>query len=386
MEWVVLELKIPREIQKSPHAMEQVFASIHQLRNVAGDLREIYWDGEVTRWYCLEVVSFGGDIHFYIRCYHKQKKLICASFYSYYPDVEIADVPDYVDRFPTSVSEIYAQGYDLWGGEMKLAKEGAYPIKTHEEFESPAEEHQIDPMSTLLEMFGSLHREEILALQILVQPAAENWGKEFKKLVDKLRDTKTKKETKTGSEGQLESFARFISRSPGETDVLKAVELNLSKQAFETAIRFLYFSPKQIFYDSIPRRALKSVFNQYAALDLNYFAVNYNVATRTKIWDPPFIFPDHRVEYRKGRVLYNYRHREIPPQLFMEKLLTSYLFDWNFKSKAFIMTTQTLATIFHMPTQLVLTAPHIQRVESRKGSPPAGLAIFGEEGEIERFQ
>jgi hypothetical protein len=50
------------------------------------------------------------------------------------------------------------------------------------------------------------------------------------------------------------------------------------------------------------------------------------------------------------------------------------------------MNVEGLATLFHPPTSVVLTAPHIRRVESRKTGPPAGLAIFGEEGEIEKYK
>lgn len=386
IKWVLLELKVPREIKKGPRAMEQVLMAINQLRNTAKDLQEIYWDGEVTRWYCFELASFGGEIHFYIRCYAKQRNLVKGAFYSFYPDLEIEEVPDYVERFPANTRELYAQGYDVWGGEMKLAREDAYPIRTYPAFEAPAEEKEFDPMAAMLEMLGKIAKEEIVAIQFLAAPAAPSWRKEYEHLVGKLRETKTQKTEKTGTEGQLESFARFIARSPGETDVLKAVENNLSKQAFETTIRYLYLSPKTIFYDSIPRRVLKSVFNQYAALDLNYFEINYAVATRTKIWNWPFIFPRRRNEYRKMRMLFNYRHRELAPDVFMEKVLTSYFFDWNFKSRSYKMTTECLATVFHLPTYLTLTAPHVPRVESKKGGPPAGLAIFGDEKEVEQFQ
>jgi hypothetical protein len=49
------------------------------------------------------------------------------------------------------------------------------------------------------------------------------------------------------------------------------------------------------------------------------------------------------------------------------------------------MNIECLASIFHPPTAGVLTAPHVHRVESKKAGPPAGLAIFGEEGDIESF-
>ncbi|MEK7555014.1 MAG: hypothetical protein AAB518_03470, partial [Patescibacteria group bacterium] len=142
IQFVLLELRIPREVRKSPRAMEQVLMAIHSLRNTANDLQEKYWDGEVTRWYALEIASFSGETHFYIRTYHKQRRLVEAAFFSYYPDVEVVEVPDYIDRMPASIAEMEEQGYDVWGSEMKLAKEDAYPIRTYTDFEAPDEERQ----------------------------------------------------------------------------------------------------------------------------------------------------------------------------------------------------------------------------------------------------
>jgi len=34
---------------------------------------------------------------------------------------------------------------------------------------------------------------------------------------------------------------------------------------------------------------------------------------------------------------------------------------------------------------VVVTEPHIRHLESRRAGPPAGLSIFGEEKEIEKF-
>jgi hypothetical protein len=52
----------------------------------------------------------------------------------------------------------------------------------------------------------------------------------------------------------------------------------------------------------------------------------------------------------------------------------------------FELNTESLATLFHPPTRMVLTAPHIERVESRKSGAPAGLAVYGEESDIEKFK
>ncbi|MFH1246415.1 MAG: hypothetical protein V1489_01395 [Candidatus Liptonbacteria bacterium] len=411
MKLIHLELKMPREITKNPQAMEQVLNGIHQLRNAPGNLEEWWVDGEVTKWFVFEMVSFGGEVHFYVHGYHKQRHLIEASFYAFYSDLELVEVEDYMSRLPISVREMHAQGYDLWGSEMIYTRQekgdkfaSAYPIKTYKDFESPDEEKQYDPISQFVEILGKVKPEEIVGVQILIAPAEDGWSNRYHELVAKLRATE--KESVRAGRGSLfgqmtfpggpmpaavqkeekPQPIKFMMRTPGETDTLKAVEENLSKPAFETLIRFMYLSPEPMFYDSFPRRGLKGAFNQYSAYDLNAFTMNNDISTRVKIWDKPYIFPNKRVEYRKARLLYNYRHRLMPPENWVGKLLTSYFYNWNFGTKLMHMTTQCVATIFHPPTAAVLIAPHIQRVESRRVGPPAGLAIFGGETDIEKFQ
>ncbi|MFH1161939.1 MAG: hypothetical protein V1696_01555 [Candidatus Jorgensenbacteria bacterium] len=386
IKWIMLELRIPREVKKSPQAMEQVLAAIHSLRNAPGDIREWYWDGEVTRWYALEMVSFGGEVRFFLRVYKGQKSLVQAAFFSYYPDLEVIDAEDYVDLFPKNMEEAYAKKMDIWGTEMVLANEGAFPIKTYEDFEHMEEEKQFDPISTFLEVLGKLRKEETVGIQILIAPASPGWKDKFESTMDELKKPATAT-VQTGGGGEEEGGTKemLIARSPGHIEILKKVEENLSKPAFDTLIRFIYLSPKEGFSDTFPRRGLAGAFNQYAALNLNSFRQNHKVGTRTRIWKWPHIFPKVRNEYRKQRLLHNYRIREVPPETWMGRLMTSYLFNWNFGSKRFLMNVKCVATLFHPPTAVVLTAPHIRRVESRRTGPPAGLHIYGEEGEIERF-
>lgn len=56
------------------------------------------------------------------------------------------------------------------------------------------------------------------------------------------------------------------------------------------------------------------------------------------------------------------------------------LFGRRTGSKYFVMNIERLATIYHFPSSTVLTAPFIQRVESRRTGPPAGLPIFSVDG------
>lgn len=384
---VMYEMRIPLEVRKSPRAMEQVLMALGSLRNSAGDLQEKWWDGEITKWFSFEMVSVGGEVRFFVRGYYKQRALIEAAFFSYYPDVELVEISpeeDYINLLPEGLPEMYQQGYDIWGTEMLLTKEEAYPIRSYIDFESPDEEKQYDPIAAFLEVLGKVKKEEIVGIQILAAPAELSWHKKWQGLVGKLREKRDEGKVTQQMQTQ-QAFTRALMRTPGETDVLRAVENNLSKPAFNTLIRFVYLSPQAGFYDSFARRGLTGAFNQYAALDLNSFIQNFAVSTRTRIWYWPHIFPKTRNERRKAKLLYNYRRREMPPETFIGRLLTSGLFSLNFASRPTVLNAESLATLFHPPTYIVLTAPHLKRVESKKAAPPAGRIVFGDEKEIEQY-
>ncbi|MGC8776066.1 MAG: hypothetical protein ACP5QN_02025 [Minisyncoccia bacterium] len=383
-EMVMLELKIPREIKQNPKAMEQILIAMHSLRNAPGNFQEKWLNGEVTIWYSLEIVSFGGSIRFFIRCPRARKHLIESAFFSYYPDLELVEVDDYADDLPKNLVDLEERGLNLFGTEMILTKEDAYPIKTYKDFESPDENKEYDPISTFLEVLGKCRKEEIVGIQFLIAPADPKWNEKYNKLVEELKERKNKGNSKSSGENQAQSTVSFI-RTPGETDVLKAVEENLSKPAFHTLIRYIYLSPRELFDSNYAGKGISGIFNQYTSLNLNSFRQNGAISTRATIWNKPYIFPKKRVIYKKAAILYDYIKRNMPPETFMGKLITSHFFRWNFDSKTFLLTTTCLATLFHPPTSAVLIAPHIERIQSKKAGPPPNISIFGEEKEIEKF-
>ena len=92
-EYVLLEVRIPKEIKKSPAAMEVVFNPL--MSGAVDNWFKKWWKGEIQPWYSLEIISIGGAIHFLIWAEKKSKNLIEAQIYSQYPGVEIYEAPDY---------------------------------------------------------------------------------------------------------------------------------------------------------------------------------------------------------------------------------------------------------------------------------------------------
>ncbi|MEE8131567.1 MAG: hypothetical protein V3T98_00760 [Candidatus Paceibacterota bacterium] len=403
IDWILLEIRIPREVQKTPMAMEQFFMNLHGLRNAPNNLLEKYVDGEVTMWWSLEMASFGGEIHFYIRTPKKHKKMVEAGLYAQYPYIEVFEVKDYMDEFPKNTGEIYQKGNNVFGSEFVLVKNDVYPITTYEYFEKTKEELAIDPISAFLEALSNIHKEEIVFVQFLIRPVGPEWHEAGRRLIDKLIGRKTQKKGEGGD--TLTDTARNVFMAPiehpawsgktedkkdenlmrrltpGELDVIKAIERNISKPGFDTIIRFVYYAPNSIFSTNFARRGLLGALNQYASQALNSFRNNFKIETRSRWIYFPHLFVAKRVEARKQRLLHNYRNRKMPEELKLGSAYTSHPLNFNFKSRNLILSTAELATIYHVPAEGVLTAPHTKRAESKKMGPPAGLPIFGSENE-----
>ena len=374
----LLEIKVPRDIAKSPKAMESILAGIHGTRRL-GNFVERYWDGWITAWFSLEIVGDETGVHFYIWGQKFFKRMLEAQIYAQYPSAEIKEVEDYTKHLPDTFPE---DEWKAWGSEFLLTKPDAYPIRTYEDFtledlSSKEEERKVDPLSALVEFFGALGKGEKFWLQILVEPAGDDWKKEGEKLAAKLAGRPTASKTSVfgylvdsvnetlalvfglpspSAPAKKEEQPLMFRLSPGETDVLKAVEKNIAKIGFNIGMRWLYLARHDKFnYVAVP--GIMGIFKQFASPSLNGFKLNSNVTTSVDYW-----FEKTRVRLRAIRLYNAYRLRSFfhPP--------------YKGRSKTFVLNSTELATIYHFPG-LVVGAPGFERIEAKRGAPPANLPI-----------
>ena len=81
IDWLILEIKPPAEIKKTPRAMEQFFAGLHGTQRTP-NWKERNIGGEVQEWFSLEMVSQSGEIHFLIRLPKMYRDLVEAQIYA----------------------------------------------------------------------------------------------------------------------------------------------------------------------------------------------------------------------------------------------------------------------------------------------------------------
>ncbi len=190
-EYIMLEIKLPREIFKSPYGTEVAIGSLLQTGGY-GNWYQKYFLGNLPMYSSLEIASIEGVIHFYVRTQGKFRTLVESNFYAQYPGIEIVEAADYTQlvRFEHRSKDVSCWGevYGLdekWtpknektGDEFKV-KGAPYkmpadflPIKTYTDFgleKDPKEEFKIDPITSLLEMMGSIGKGEYLWYQIILQ-------------------------------------------------------------------------------------------------------------------------------------------------------------------------------------------------------------------------
>ncbi|MFN7088592.1 MAG: hypothetical protein ACK4NX_02120, partial [Candidatus Paceibacteria bacterium] len=347
IEWDVFEIKIPREIEKGPKAMEQFFAGLWSLWNVPTSWVDKYLEGEVTYWYSFELVGSGGRVHFYVRVPKKFRHSIESMLYAQYPDIEISDVEDYVSEVPTSFDKLEKLGYELFGSELRLAQPAPNPINTYVVFEEKGgEERIIDPFSVMLELLSRLRPEERFWIQFVLRPADPKWQKEGEKVMKEIKE-KTLIKPPSAAKAQQPSYP-FAILTPAEEEKLKVISRKVSKQGFETLIRYLYIAPKDIFDKNFSKN-LGVYFNQYSFL--NYFVPNFAALTRVQWYKWPFFFPKRREKERKRKILYKYKIRYLPEETASGRINYFSIWSmeyWTKKSSISILNTEEIATLYHL--------------------------------------
>jgi len=355
-----LRIKLPSEVFKSPEAMEQVLAQVHNVQS-PDNLWQTYIDGKHPLILSLEIVSVGGDVRLYINCPTKKvKNAVESQLYAQYPGVEV--IEEEVDYTACVVPDF--EKHDLFSFWMRQKGDEEYPIKTYIDMgmdKLPKEEFKIDPMAAMIEHLGTCKPYEHIWVQFLCVPHAKKtfktgylhehgtWEKRIQAKIDELMGrAKGAHEEDAAGEPQ-------VRLTPGERTTIEAMERQMGKYAYEVGIRWIYATKKGAFDGNMIAPTIRS-FSAYDLIGRNQIGV----AWRTD-YDYNWFSDWSGAKKRKLKLreLNKYKHRApahgnaLQPSMPMQ-----------------IMSVEELATIFHIPSSTVMT-PGLARIPStRKEAPP----------------
>lgn len=382
-EKIIFEISMPKEITKTPLAMELVFSALYSISGESNWWKRNFL-GQRRPYYSLEIVSEGGNIKFYIWTSKKSKKVVESAFYSQYPSVQLVEVLDY-----TKFHSFDPEKQDFFGVEYKLTKADPYPIKTYKDFglDKPGlkPEETVDPISHILEVMGNINKGENMWIQFVIRGQKEdsgaeklgffdvfkkrklkeayNWNEEAKKILDKLRNVKNPEEN---------GLKRIASES--EKEIIDSIERNISKPSFWTGIRSIYFSDKGVKYEEGNISAMTSIFNTIKSENLNGLSAGGFVTSFNYPWND--FKNGRRIKKIKKDFFADYKRRKYYKKQGVTNKINPHFFlpflNKMQKYNDFILSTEELATIFHLPSTVVGT-PTFQREESKKGEAPSNL-------------
>ncbi|KKS26373.1 MAG: hypothetical protein UU87_C0002G0052 [Parcubacteria group bacterium GW2011_GWA2_42_11] len=378
-DWVMLEIKPPKEILETPKNMENIFAGVWSAVGSVGTKYKKYVLGMLQDYFSFEIVGLNGEVHFYLRVLKKYRDLVEAQFYSQYPHAEIKETEDYISGIP---SDIPNKSWDFWATKVKLEKDSVYPIRTYPQFMDKTKLGDVflDPLAGFMEIMGKLKFGEQIWIQLIFRPMPESWAKaEAQEHIAKLagkpaaakkegafaQDWRTWKESIAGVSKELvtnkaavSATAKPAAEAPaskmmfltaGEKDIITAIEEKISKRVFETKLQWAYIARREIFSQANVT-AVNGLFNQFTTLNLNNFKNDAQSATKAD-----YALTAYRKAYKQRKMIKTLRTR-------------------SFWEKGFVLNTEELATVYHLPTEQV-RSPITPFIEAKKGSAPVGLPV-----------
>jgi len=227
VQFVLLQIKVPRGNEVKIDAAEQLFATLASLRKSGGMFSSFKPQPHLS----FEIVALHESVRFFISVHKSHQDLLEKQIHGAYPDAEIKEVPEY-NIFSENSQTAYAQ--------LKLKNADYFPIKTFRDLPT-------DPLSGLTSAMAKMQPGEGAVIQFIISPADGKWKDAGKKW--------TKKEKEPGKEG--------TPKAPPDAKQLEAVETKLSRSGFETVIRIVTSSSNS---DSAKAHLtnIKASFEQYS--------------------------------------------------------------------------------------------------------------------------
>lgn len=359
---LLLEIIPPRNIIKTPLAMETLLASIH-LGPGETNWYKKYIVGSVRPWWSLEIASIEGKVHFFAWTRSAFRRTVETAFYAQYPGVQIVETPDY-----TRLSSATPEEWGIWGCDFVHTAADPVPIKTYVEYgldKVQKENEQVDPLANLIEFMGSMKKGEQLWLQMALRThkgekynklnkdgKPYTWKDEAKELIDKIRkDTRDPyTDPATGEERP-----GFPNPTKGQSEKIAAIERNISKLPFDIGIRGIYLAQHDKF-DPIVISGLTGIFKQFSSEGWNGFKPN---GWMTYFDDYPWEFGIDTLKNKyRAWLVEAYRRR-------------SFFYE-PFAVETMVMSAEEIATIYHIPS-LAVETPSLARIQSATGEAPPNL-------------
>ncbi len=282
---VVLHLKVPRENDRGPVAMEAVFNGLSEL-----------FRHHLTTISC-EIVVRGGFLYFFLVCERPVVDIVRGQLFSQYPNLEIEEVKDFtVNLSPATHTTL-----------LKLERPDAYPLKTFRELET-------DFLANLSGLSTSVGTNELICIQFVVLPVntemisykigellRASWRQTMRKN-SSLRDMLAEKESEKLHKSLFSSSIRIIADASNKSELLATSVAALFKTLDNTNLNTLKVWKRMRDLKSIDMVRSRQVYGKTFILSSDELATMFHLPTKdsgiaqvsvvkSKTGEPPINLP-----------------------------------------------------------------------------------------------
>lgn len=206
LEYVLLQVAVPKENEIKIDAAEQMFSSLASLTH-GGWFSFLKTQDHLS----FEIVGKPGDIRFYASVPNKLRDLVEKQIYGMYTGAEIKEVDEY-NLFDEKGKVAFAS--------FVLKNANFYPLRVFKDL-------PIDPLSAITTSLAKMQEGEAAAIQIIITPASGKWRKLGKSYITSIKKNESNPEK-----------AKYNT----DPKVLELIDNKTSKPGFYTVIRIVVSS------------------------------------------------------------------------------------------------------------------------------------------------
>ncbi len=324
-----------RDVTEEALSEAQVLYNIIASTATKGFKSKVYGQRHIS----FEIVAHEGLVHYYAVVPFVLVEVVKQAIAASYPSARLEEVEE---------RNIFSQAGRMSGtigGEFTLKKEFIYPIATYQDSKR-------DAARALLNAFSAASREDGLALQLLLRPAAQGWTRQSIEKVEKIKKEKGSKGGLgvSGMNGLLEA----LWKPPESVDQVKPEDRQLTSLEQGT-IDAIEEKTRHPGYEVLVRVIASS---STAARSQTLLK---NVVAAFSLFDSP-----------------SYNGFVFQPTKNVDELVTAYIFRFFPQSfRSVILNSVELATVFHLPDQNNIPTSQVQRQMSKQVDGPTQVMDEG---------
>jgi hypothetical protein len=323
----LLLIRIPHDTETAPGAAKDFKSEINKFEQLLGALTALK-DPVVFE---VAVPHVGEEIHFYLSVPRRYTATAAKQVQSIWSGAMVETAGDDYNIFnPQGAS----------AGAYVLQKENyAVPIRTYAEIDA-------DTMSPILGGFAKVAEiGEGAAMQVVLRPAPGSVKKSIRRALEALKKGSSL-EKLAGGEGWGSALGQAVNPSAGgeekkerviDEEAVKALTSKLFKPLFAVNVRLVASAPSSFQAENV-LEGIATPFEQFAAPSRNDFKI---------------VKPKNSKD-----LIYNFVFREFE------------------EDQAMMLTTEEVASMFHLPTQFTET-PHVKWLKSKEAPPPSNMPSSG---------